>query len=158
VLTGLQNLVGRQQWGLLDQTGGIMNTQKGFTLIELMIVVAIIAILAAIAMVAFQPYVVRTQLVAALADITPGKTKVEVLVNEGRSVTLVTPAYIGVAQNAHCSAVEAELSESGVGHISCTLKGHSALEGKDLILRRSAEGIWSCDGSAFEARYRPTGC
>ncbi|EVT73598.1 fimbrial protein [Stenotrophomonas maltophilia 5BA-I-2] len=135
-----------------------MNTQKGFTLIELMIVVAIIAILAAIAMVAFQPYVVRTQLAAALADITPGRTQVEILMNEGRSVSLVTPAYIGVAQNAHCSAVEAELSESGVGHISCTLKGHSALEGKDLILRRSAEGIWTCDGSSFEARYRPTGC
>ena len=64
----------------------------------------------------------------------------------------------GGAQNAHCSNVEAELSDSGVGHISCTLKGHSALDGKDLILRRSAEGIWSCDGSAFEARYRPTGC
>lgn len=135
-----------------------MHTQKGFTLIELMIVVAIIAILAAIATVAFQPYVVRTQLTAALADITPGKTKVEILVNEGRSASLVTPNYIGVAQNAHCSNVEAELSESGVGHISCTLKGHSTLDGKDLILRRSAEGIWSCDGSAFEARYRPTGC
>ncbi|SMR76003.1 MULTISPECIES: pilin [Stenotrophomonas] len=135
-----------------------MNTQKGFTLIELMIVVAIIAILAAIATVAFQPYIVRTQLAAALADITPGKTKVEILINEARSASLVTPAYIGVAQNAHCSNVEAELSDSGVGHISCTLKGHSALEGKDLILRRSAEGIWSCDGSAFEARYRPTGC
>ena len=147
-----------QQWGLLDQTGGVMNTQKGFTLIELMIVVAIIAILAAIAMVAFQPYIVRTQLTAALADISPGKTLVEIVVYQGRPVSEVTPQLIGGARNAHCSIVEAELSDSGVGHISCTLKGHSALEGKDLILRRSAEGIWSCDGSAFEARYRPTGC
>ncbi|ENE2730883.1 TPA: pilin [Stenotrophomonas maltophilia] len=135
-----------------------MNTQKGFTLIELMIVVAIIGILAAIATVAFQPYIIRTQLTAALADISPGKMLVETVVYENRSASLVTPEFIGGAQNAHCSNVEAELSDSGVGHISCTLKGHSALEGKDLILRRSAEGIWSCDGSAFEARYRPTGC
>lgn len=135
-----------------------MNTQKGFTLIELMIVVAIIAILAAIATVAFQPYIIRTQLTAALADISPGKMLVETVVYENRSASLVTPEFIGGAQNAHCSNVEAELSESGVGHISCTLKGHSTLEGKDLILRRSAEGIWSCDGSAFEARYRPSGC
>lgn len=135
-----------------------MNTQKGFTLIELMIVVAIIAILAAIATVAFQPYIIRTQLTAALADISPGKMLVETVVYENRSASLVTSEFIGGAQNAHCSNVEAELSDSGVGHISCTLKGHSALEGKDLILRRSAEGIWSCDGSAFEARYRPTGC
>lgn len=132
--------------------------QKGFTLIELMIVVAIIGILAAIATVAFQPYIIRTQLTAALADISPGKMLVETVVYENRSASLVTPEFIGGAQNAHCSNVEAELSDSGVGHISCTLKGHSVLEGKDLILRRSAEGIWSCDGSAFEARYRPTGC
>ncbi|KGM23662.1 pilin [Stenotrophomonas maltophilia] len=135
-----------------------MNTQKGFTLIELMIVVAIIAILAAIATVVFQPYIIRTQLTAALADISPGKMLVETVVYENRSASLVTPEFIGGAQNAHCSNVEAELSDSGVGHISCTLKGHSVLDGKDLILRRSAEGIWSCDGSAFEARYRPTGC
>lgn len=135
-----------------------MNTQKGFTLIELMIVVAIIGILAAIATMAFQPYIIRTQLTAALADISPGKMLVETVVYENRSASLVTPEFIGGAQNAHCSNVEAELSDSGVGHISCTLKGHSALDGKDLILRRSAEGIWSCDGSAFETRYRPTGC
>ncbi|WP_447935446.1 pilin [Stenotrophomonas lactitubi] len=135
-----------------------MGTQKGFTLIELMIVVAIIAILAAIATVVFQPYIIRTQLTAALADISPGKTLVETVIYQGRSASEVTPEFIGGSQNAHCSVVEAELSDSGVGHISCTLKGHSALEGKDLILRRSAEGIWSCDGSAFEARYRPAGC
>jgi len=135
-----------------------MNTQKGFTLIELMIVVAIIAILAAIGTGVFQPYIIRTQLTAALADISPGKMLVETVVYENRSASLVTPEFIGGAQNAHCSNVEAELSDSGVGHISCTLKGHSALDGKDLILRRSAEGIWSCDGSAFETRYRPTGC
>ncbi|MBO8044228.1 pilin, partial [Pseudomonas aeruginosa] len=92
------------------------------------------------------------------ADISPGKMLVETVVYENRSASLVTPEFIGGAQNAHCSNVEAELSDSGVGHISCTLKGHSALDGKDLILRRSAEGIWSCDGSAFETRYRPTGC
>lgn len=135
-----------------------MNTQKGFTLIELMIVVAIIAILAAIGTVVFQPYIIRAQLTAALADISPGKMLFETVIYEGRSASLITPEFIGGAQNAHCSNVEAELSDSGVGHISCTLKGHSALDGKDLILRRSAEGIWSCDGSAFEARYRPTGC
>ncbi|WP_459048195.1 pilin [Stenotrophomonas sp. PSU_St99] len=143
---------------MLDNTGGVMNSQKGFTLIELMIVVAIIAILAAIATVVFQPYVARTQLTAALADISPGKMLVETVIYENRSASLITPEFIGGAQNAHCSNVEAELSDSGVGHISCTLKGHSVLDGKDLILRRSAEGIWSCDGSAFEARYRPSGC
>ncbi len=73
-----------------------MYTQKGFTLIELMIVVAIIAILAAIGTVVFQPYIIRTQLTAALADISPGKMLVETVVYENRSASLVTPSSSAV--------------------------------------------------------------
>ncbi|MFP7117363.1 prepilin-type N-terminal cleavage/methylation domain-containing protein, partial [Xanthomonas hortorum] len=60
-----------------------MKKQQGFTLIELMIVVAIIAIiaiLAAIALPAYQNYVAKSQVAAALAEITPGKTQYEVMV------------------------------------------------------------------------------
>jgi type IV pilus assembly protein PilA len=135
-----------------------MNKQKGFTLIELMIVVAIIAILAAIAIQAFPSYIAKTQVTAALADMYPGKTLVEAVIVEGRSPTVVTPAYLGLTRSVHCSAVAAQFNDSGVGSILCTVKGTSAVDGKDLLLRRSNEGIWSCDGSALDVRVRPTGC
>ena len=55
--------------------------QGGFTLIELMIVVAIIGILAAVAIPAYQNYVAKSKFSAALAEVSAGKTGFEVKVN-----------------------------------------------------------------------------
>ena len=51
--------------------------QQGFTLIELMIVVAIIGVLAAVAVPAYQDYVTKSQVTAALAEIFPGETQAD---------------------------------------------------------------------------------
>nr|ABU93235.1 recombinant pilin/cytotoxin fusion protein [synthetic construct] len=61
-----------------------MNAQKGFTLIELMIVIAIIGILAAIALPAYQDYISKSQTTRVVGELAAGKTAVDAALFEGK--------------------------------------------------------------------------
>lgn len=133
-----------------------MKKQQGFTLIELMIVVAIIAILAAIALPMYQDYVAKSQATAGLAEITPGKTQAEVLLNEGKNYAVATDIGL-TATTERCAISGTGTSSTGIATIACALKGNAKVATSTVTLSRNADGVWSC-ATTLDVKYRPAGC
>jgi len=133
-----------------------MRGERGFTLIELMIVVGIIAILAAIAIPAYQIYVAKSQVTAGLAEVSGGRTMFEsqILAN---NITTFQLADIGLQSSTARCAMSMDSSETG--SIRCRLKGNPIISGKTVQIARSASGTWQCKVDADIPSYaRPRDC
>ncbi len=145
-----------------------MNKAKGFTLIELMIVVAIIAILAAIALPAYQDYTIRSQVSECGVLASGAKTAIaETFMNTG--VAPADNAAAGLAAAADITGKYISQVAVANGVITCTYasvaprRANARINGQTLtltpVLSTTLGSVtWTCASATIDQKYLPTAC
>lgn len=140
--------------------------QQGFTLIELMIVVAIIGILAAIAIPAYQDYTIRTKISEVMVIASAAKTSTsEFYLSDGSMPANTNEAGINTnpAQSSYLSSISFETTSGTQALITYYMDNLEATEvdGETVEFQGdgSANGVsWICTGGNLDAKYRPANC
>ena len=146
------------------------HAQKGFTLIELMIVVAIIGILAAIAIPQYQDYIARSQVSRVVGEVSSVKTQAEDMLMRGKTpvdgAVAGDDGYVGydAGRSDIVSAFSIDTATDLV--LSATLGSNAStvVTGAQVVWTRDvADGIWKCtviapSNAGWKDSYAPSGC
>lgn len=144
-------------------------TNRGFTLIELMIIISIIGILAAIAISAFQIYIARSQVTEAMSLLGTVKGGiVETYSSSATCVDNIDNSFLGIAKSSDISGNYIASITTGGTTPSCTINVKmkstnvaKPLRGGNLLFTLvSAENSlrWQCSSTDIDSLYLPASC
>lgn len=134
-----------------------VRNQSGFTLIELMIVVAIIAILAAIALPAYQDYTIRARVAEAM--LLAGSVKVTITENISNANQIGAAACNGVDQTAPATRnVETLACLNGTVLVTTTPAAGSITAALVPAIPNQSQVTWRCSIVAGPSKYFPAEC
>lgn len=117
----------------------VINTQKGFTLIELMIVVAIIGILAAIALPAYQDYTVRSKVSEVVLAASQCRTAISEVVQTSTSLPATANSWGCESASATTKYVASVSTAATTGEITVTAQNIPALGTKTILKLKPGE-------------------
>ena len=137
--------------------------QKGFTLIELMIVVAIIGILAAVALPAYQDYTVRAKVSEVILAASSAKTSVAESAQINSTMPTAASLVVDTQASKFVSSVVYSQTSSSVGVVTVTTSAaDSKISGVTVLmtgtLAANGQVIWVCGPGSINAKYLPSSC